>query len=368
MQTKSRNLLVIAAAVLVVACIGCGLFAAVDAIRDSQASHAPAEPPDTPAPTALPVWVQTPGSVCIVVDQTFVTSGPRLPIGFTIEAVLDRAGMDSTTSAGATCASTLTVSLSMEGTNAVYSGETCYTGVSVQGNLTLSTAGRDPASVPVLGGLGHSNVTFDCPRTPAEAPHDRAWQRPVLAGLTALWGLPVAVAGVADEDLQVRNAATFAMESLDAGTAVPALIDLLSNPDTTVRGAAAAALGSAFAPQAAQAVPALAEAQAREAESWVRRTMVETIGKIGPVAVESVPALIEALSSQSINNEVMEAAIEALGLIGPGARQAIPHLIDLLQHPEWTVRLAASDALRLITGQDFGEDQEAWRSWWEAQS
>ncbi len=78
-------------------------------------------------------------------------------------------------------------------------------------------------------------------------------------------------------------------------------------------------------------------------------------------------ALIEALHSERVNGEVKEAAIGALGAIGPQAHDAIPQLNDILRHKQWTIPIAAADALRLITGEDFGEDQDARRAWWDAQ-
>jgi HEAT repeat protein len=42
----------------------------------------------------------------------------------------------------------------------------------------------------------------------------------------------------------------------------------------------------------------------------------------------------------------------------------VPVLIQALEDQSPAVRQAATEALRTITGQDFGLDVNAWRQWW----
>jgi HEAT repeat protein len=60
------------------------------------------------------------------------------------------------------------------------------------------------------------------------------------------------------------------------------------------------------------------------------------------------------------------------------AREAVGELIPLLEDPEAPVQQAAHQALRQITGQDFGPEPDAsreerraavqaWRDWWKKQ-
>jgi HEAT repeat protein len=58
-------------------------------------------------------------------------------------------------------------------------------------------------------------------------------------------------------------------------------------------------------------------------------------------------------------------AARALGRLGD--RAAVPALIRALSDKKWTVGQAAAEALRALTGKDFGGDAESWRVWWDAE-
>ena len=61
-----------------------------------------------------------------------------------------------------------------------------------------------------------------------------------------------------------------------------------------------------------------------------RRKAAEVLGRIGPAAVEAVPALIGTL--RDTDSVVCGIAAVALGSIGPPASAAVPALIELLRH------------------------------------
>jgi hypothetical protein len=60
---------------------------------------------------------------------------------------------------------------------------------------------------------------------------------------------------------------------------------------------------------------------------------------------------------------------KALEAAGPKAISAVPDLIDILSifHTDPMFGGSVSQALEAITGQDFGKDPEAWRTWWQEQ-
>jgi hypothetical protein len=93
------------------------------------------------------------------------------------------------------------------------------------------------------------------------------------------------------------------------------------------------------------------EEDVRQATVW----LLQTQGK------EGVPLLVKALRDRSA--DMRRQAANVLGLQGAEASDAVPALIEVLDDSENPVRLAATEALHLITGQDFGQDQAAWRRW-----
>ena len=78
----------------------------------------------------------------------------------------------------------------------------------------------------------------------------------------------------------------------------------------------------------AAAVPALVEVLA-DPNPVVRRRAAQALARIGPDARDAVPDLIVTL--QDRNEEVRKSAARALGQIGPDARAAIPALMDELK-------------------------------------
>ena len=103
-------------------------------------------------------------------------------------------------------------------------------------------------------------------------------------------------------------------------------------------------------------IPALEDESVR-----VREAAAGVLGEVGPEE-GVVPALIQALGEvQSIRGK----AAWAMREIGPEAREAVPALIRALGDETESVRVAAVEALKAITDQDFGEDANRWQQWWE---
>jgi HEAT repeat protein len=92
--------------------------------------------------------------------------------------------------------------------------------------------------------------------------------------------------------------------------------------------------------------------------------MAEALGRIGPAAKESVPALIEAFE-QKENRYLSEYAARALGRIGPDARCAVSSLSKELEGPELTIACAllridpTHEAARRSLIQEL--ERQAWR-------
>src|SRR5437773_3261019 len=112
----------------------------------------------------------------------------------------------------------------------------------------------------------------------------------------------------------------------DAGPAVKAVAEALTDPNTDVRSAAAWAL-SQMAATGAPAIPAL-EKTIVDVNPRVRSLSAVALRSMGPKAVDAVPALVQALSDRAAY--VRAPAADAIGSIGPAARAAVRPLVERL--------------------------------------
>lgn len=218
--------------------------------------------------------------------------------------------------------------------------------------------------------------------------------------------LPVLVHLLGHTCKYVRRNAVWTMTKLgrDAAPAVPALCNMLKDPDPRAGGGAAQALG-AIGPAAADAVPVLAEtmrgtnvvlcrlaskalsqigqaalptlvSHLKHYDPFVRGEAAVALGWMGRAAVAAAPALVQLLAARSAptgpsrtsvfggsgavtpvavaqpeasgaEETTLIQVIQALGRIG-GSADAEPLLLDLLTDKRESVRQAAADALRQI--------------------
>lgn len=180
-----------------------------------------------------------------------------------------------------------------------------------------------------------------------------------------------------DLSLEFRMRAVTALGQFGA-QAVPALVQVLRDPEPGLRLNAAATLGQ-IGPAAKDAAPALVEllrdrgtadaplpmiishilvsigstvipllVQAlRDPDAVVRFQAARTLGAFGPAAKEAVPALVEAL--QDSDKEVPMIATRALGEIGMPAKDAVPALRKLGERDP-KLKDAVKEALSKIEG------------------
>ncbi len=87
-----------------------------------------------------------------------------------------------------------------------------------------------------------------------------------------------------------------------------------------------------------------------------------TLGRIGKPAVDS---LLDCLKNEFPRTRLRIPVAEQLATIGD--KRAIGPLVETLSDggSEKQKREAALDALKKITGQDFGHDDQKWEAWWE---
>lgn len=125
-------------------------------------------------------------------------------------------------------------------------------------------------------------------------------------------------------------------------------------PHPHVRGAAARSLGLSGR---GDVVPDLAAVLEKDPSVQVRLDAAWGLGQTG--VPEAVAPLRAALGRAGETPEVRRTAARALGTLGFPV--ALPDLVAALGDKEKTVRFAARDALVEITGEDKGDDPDAWK-------
>ena len=128
-------------------------------------------------------------------------------------------------------------------------------------------------------------------------------------------------------------------------SAVPALITALEDERENVRASAAYALGE-IGPVAAEAVDGLVALLTDESEE-VRRHATSALGMIKVPVLKTVPALVKVLEDRE-DTDLAFFAAQALTRIGPDATEAVPALGEALMSESAYVRGFSSEALSRI--------------------
>ncbi len=128
-------------------------------------------------------------------------------------------------------------------------------------------------------------------------------------------------------------------------SAVPALISALEDERENVRASAAYALGE-MGPIAAEAVDGLI-ALLTDESAEVRRHATSALGMIKVPVVKTVPALVKVLEDRE-DTDLAFFAAQALTRIGPDATEAVPALDEALMSESAYVRGFSSEALSRI--------------------
>lgn len=150
-------------------------------------------------------------------------------------------------------------------------------------------------------------------------------------------------------------------DKVELGKALlPILLDILRDPNQS-HDAVASALG--WICQDAQVVIPALIATLQDPDAGTRASAANSLGCFKAEASAAVPALTSALGDKDWM--VREDAAHSLGEIGPAAKSAVPALIQALNDEDELVIYKTSEALKTITGEDFGYDQDAWQAWWE---
>ncbi len=161
------------------------------------------------------------------------------------------------------------------------------------------------------------------------------------------------IQALADSKPNVRTSSRDALIRIGHASVNP-LIAELGNENPAIRQEAAYALGEL---QNSDAIAPLAD-RLSDPHPLIRSHAAEALGKLN--ARKMIPLLLPLLKDTS--SDVRHKTALALGQLRSG--DAIRPLIELLTN-DYPVNNSAAEALRLITGQRFGKNQQRWRQWLE---
>lgn len=160
----------------------------------------------------------------------------------------------------------------------------------------------------------------------------------------AAMAMPILIKGLSSRITEVWQSATYLLRQMGA-TAVPALLEILSDREQDTRQVIAARVLGQIGPEAVAAVAGLVKELACE-KTHVRQGAAEALAAIGQTAEPAVPALVNLLADW--NPQVRQAAAKSLARVGHAAGVAVPALIQLLTDREDEVRESAVQALAQI--------------------
>ncbi len=157
-------------------------------------------------------------------------------------------------------------------------------------------------------------------------------------------------------DDEFRLAAAVALWRIEKNpAALKAVVRSLHSADPKMRAKAAADLGADFGADAKPALPDLVK-RLFDSRASVRSVSAEALGRVGPAALDAVPALLTLLEGDE-PAFVYSAACEALGRIQPADKDAVTAALkQKLEHPAPLVRAHAALALVLM-GDKSGEPE-----------
>ena len=253
-------------------------------------------------------------TVCLLINSTFPELDAPAPLD-TVEGVTKILAANGirVVDDQALCEATLQLNLIHNAYAAHYSnGGNCYTGASAVGTITIQLKDGQEEGARFTGARSAPMIIKECPKSPKEAPFDIALADALADGFSQLWSFEF-------------------LANVHKNLAVPSIYRI--------------------------------------------KFASYCLDNYKHDDKEALPCLLELAATK---NQHQAGAIHALGKLEEKAQSAIPLLISLLEKtpkptptkslmyfgPDTYIQDNVIEALKAITGQDFGFDAAKWNDWW----
>jgi hypothetical protein len=278
-----------------------------------------ATPTTTPTPTAVPIqvegWENTEvHTVCLTVNLSYPPRGGEIndPIAESVAELLKESNVVVVTDS-TNCEMEITIDLVGEADPVTYTSDDnkqkqeCYTRLFVHGTMVLSGTGVEDKQIGIWGSNDIPRMVLSsCAKTPDQVgSFGGAWEPAILSGLYKVWGTKVAIDALLFGNTTMKKSASDLIEQISQ-----------DNPDS--------------------------------------------LAPFTDVFVEQLRA--------SDNTDTTNNLAIILGRIGPKAIEAVPALIDTLETFEMVYAWDFGHALANITGEEYTSDVAFWRYWWHLYS
>jgi HEAT repeat protein len=217
------------------------------------------------------------------------------------------------------------------------------------------------AAAHALGKMNAANVIPHLTRTLTEG--DPETQERIASTIPDIGAslIPGLKAALERGDAPSRQVAAFMLGKLKAESAVPALGRATEDTEWTVAWFALQALAEIGTEDCVEYLTAvLDKSLSAPGVAQLHAAAVQGLGTMGGDSARA--KLREVLARRHEPNEVRSAAAQFLGKLQD--RDAVPVLIETMSK-FYYLRTSCAEALREITGYDFGTRPELWKNWWD---
>jgi hypothetical protein len=252
-------------------------------------------------------------SLCIEVVHASQADGSALPsVGASdLASVFAMAGIEVKPT-GQECDAQMRIELIEQPLSAKYGSQHCYTGAWVTGEVVIEAAGAGELHVPIDGGVGTPFVVTSCPQDPSGAPVKVATAKGLIVAFARIWSYDFLTPVIRSQNWFnpfVNMAAEMCVD--DAQTKKETVLGCLT---------------------AASVLP--------------NSRQVNALNKLGSLGASALPAVPELIALLEVKPDGSSGPNRLFGFGRADAE-------------------AVAEALKEITGQDFGTDAGQWRQWWE---